>query len=151
MALGKPLLGQRVTDILALAAALRAHPGLKGRPLVLAAEGNMTAPAEFAAALDPLIPKVYLAGPLMSYQNIVESEYYSYSFTNYVPNLLLHTDLPEVVASIAPRKVVLAGAVDANNRRLNVAAVEKVYASATNVEILPAAGWDYEALSRICG
>src|SRR5262249_31119848 len=37
--LGKPLLGQRVTDILALAAALRAHPAASGRRLVIAARG----------------------------------------------------------------------------------------------------------------
>ena len=39
--LGKPLVGQRVTDILALVAALRAHPALSGLTLKVAASGKV--------------------------------------------------------------------------------------------------------------
>ena len=48
---GRPLLGQRVADILALAAGLRKHPALGSRRIVVAARGRMTVPAIFAAAL----------------------------------------------------------------------------------------------------
>lgn len=145
--LGRPLLGQRVTDILALAAALRAHPALKGRRLAVAALGKMTVPALFAAALDRGIDSLYLAGALVSFQNVLETEYHDHPFANFVPNLLQHTDLPEVAASVAPRRVVLAGAVDARNRRLEVEAVRRIYAGG-NVEVLAQADWlrDLESL-----
>jgi cephalosporin-C deacetylase-like acetyl esterase len=145
MILGKPLLGQRVTDVLALAMALRAHPTLAGRPLVLAAMGKMTLPALFAAALDPKIDRLYLAGGLVSFQSVLETEDYSHPFANFVPNLLKHTDLPELVASIAPRKVVLAGSLGANGKPLDPEVVRKVYQQAPNVQVVAGAPWDVAA------
>ena len=137
--LGRPLLGQRVTDILALTAAVRAHPALRGRRLVLAALGKMTAPALFAAALDAGISTLYLAGGLVSFRNVVETENHGHPFANFVPELLRHTDLPEVAAALAPRRVVLAGAVDARNKRMEAEAVRRIYQAAPNVEVRPEA------------
>ena len=94
LVLGKPLAGQRVTDLLAVVQGLRARPDLKGKPLVLAARGFSTVPALFAAALEPAIDRLYLAGGLVSFQSIVDTEDYNHPFGNFVPNLLLHTDLP---------------------------------------------------------
>lgn len=146
MILGKPLLGQRVTDVLALTAALRAHSVVGGRRLVVAAMGKMTVPALFAGALDPKIDRLYLAGGLVSFQSILETENYSHPFGNFVPNLLKHTDLPELVASIAPRKVVLAGAVGANGKPLDLEAVRKIYEKAPNVQVVAGSRWDAAAL-----
>jgi hypothetical protein len=101
--LGRPLLGQRVTDILALARALKAFA--PGRRLALAAGGRLTTPAVFAAALDPVIDALYLAGPVPTYREIVANENYTQPFANFLPGILAHTDIPEVLASIAPRKV----------------------------------------------
>jgi hypothetical protein len=145
--LGRPLLGQRVTDILALAAALRAHPALKGRRLAVAALGKMTAPALFAAALDGGIDSLYLAGGLVSFQNVLETENHNHPFANFVPNLLQHTDLPEVAASLAPRRVALAGAVDARNQRMEAEAVRRHYQGAPNVAVRGEARWDAASLS----
>src|ERR1019366_6084924 len=72
--LGKPLLGQRVTDILALAAALRAHPAVRGLTLKIAALSQLTTAALFAAAMDPAIGELYLAGGLVSYRSVVMTE-----------------------------------------------------------------------------
>jgi hypothetical protein len=145
MVLGKPLAGQRTTDVLALAAALRAHPASAGRPLVVAASGAMTVPALFAAALDPKIDRLYLSGGLVSFQNLVESEQYNQTFANFVPRLLLHTDLPAVAASMAPRPLTLAGPVNASGRALAADAVRKMYDSA-NVTLAPQATWNLETL-----
>jgi dienelactone hydrolase len=144
--LGSPLLGQRVTDVLALTAALRAHSVVGGRPLVVAAMGKMTVPALFAGALDSKIDRLYLAGGLVSFQSILETEDYSHPFGNFVPNLLKHTDLPELVASIAPRKVVLAGSVGANGKPLDLEAVRKIYEKAPNVQVVAGSRWDAAAL-----
>jgi len=146
MILGKPLLGQRVTDILALAAALRMHPALRGLPLRLAASGRLTAPALFAAALDSSIADIYLTGSLVSYRSIVETEAYEAPFANFVPGILLHTDLPEIAASLAPRRIRLAGTVNAAGETMDVAAVRAAYGAHQHIVIHPEARWDREAL-----
>src|SRR5262249_7090657 len=92
--LGKPLLGQRVTDLLAVVRGLRSRPELRSRKVRIAARGTSTLIAQFAAAIEPAIDSLYLAGGLTSYQRIVDSETYSYPLGNFVPNLLQHTDLP---------------------------------------------------------
>jgi hypothetical protein len=142
LVLGKPLAGQRVTDLLAVVQGLRARPDLKGKSLVLAARGFPTVPALFAAALEPEIDHLYLAGGLVSFQSIVDTEDYDHPFGNFVPNLLLHTDLPKLAASLAPRRVVIAGAVDGAGRRMAPEDVRKQYAGASHVEVLPDELWN---------
>jgi dienelactone hydrolase len=138
MILGRPLVGQRVTDILALAAALRRNTN--GRPVRIAASGRLTIPALFAAALDPGIESLYLAGALVSFQSVVETEQYTQPFASFVPDLLNHTDLPEVAASVSPRRIILAGLVDAGGKTLAPEAARGTY-SAGNVTIEPAPEW----------
>lgn len=104
--LGRSLLGQRVTDILALANALAAaHPRAT---LTLAARGRMTVPALCAAALDTRIRKTYLAEALISWRSVAESERYTAPLANFVPDILRHTDLQQITRSIAPRPVIVA-------------------------------------------
>lgn len=146
LVLGKPLLGQRVTDILALAAALRAHPALGGVPLKVAASNRLTAPALFAAAMDPAIAELHLAAGLISYRSVVETERYSAPFGSFVFGVLRHTDLPDVAASLAPRRVCLAGAVDAAGNTMEVSAVRALHPG-DHVVIRADARWDLEALS----
>jgi pimeloyl-ACP methyl ester carboxylesterase len=59
--LGRPMVGQRVTDILALAACLRRYPGTAGRRIHIAALRRLTVPALCAAALDREINSLYLS------------------------------------------------------------------------------------------
>jgi len=144
--LGRPLVGQRVADILALVAGLRKHPALGSRRVVVAARGKITVPAMFAASMDEDIGDLYLAGGLVSFRGIVDAESYSHSFANFVPGLLLHTDLPDVVASLAPRHVTLAGTVDAQGDAMDSAAVRGIY-SGGHVAIRDKGDWDLDALS----
>lgn len=147
--LGKPLVGQRVTDILSVAKALRAHPALAGRPLTLAARARMTVPALFSAALDANIGRVYLNGGLASFRGIVDTEGYDHAFANFVPRLLLHTDLPAVAAALAPRRLVLAGTLNGAGKPMNPAEARRLYAQAPNVEVRPAEAWSLETLRRM--
>jgi cephalosporin-C deacetylase-like acetyl esterase len=149
MILGKPLVGQRVTDILAVAQALRSYETLRGRRLVIAAQGQMTVPAQFAAALDRRIDSLYLAGGLVSFRSVLETEYYTYPFTNFAPNLLTATDLPAVVRSLAPRRVTLAATVDAQGKKVRTDALEALYAGKSHVEIRPDSRWDMETLAGL--
>ena len=139
--LGKPLAGQRTTDILSIVRGLRSRPEFASRRILLAARGVLTVPALFAAALEPNIHSLYLADGLISFRSIVETELYQYPLGNFVPNFLAHTDLPELTASLAPRRVVIAGAIDAARNRLPVEDVQAVYAAATNLLITPSPLW----------
>jgi dienelactone hydrolase len=144
--LGRPLLGQRVSDILALVAGLGKHPALSGRRVVVAARGKLTAPAMFAAALAKDISELYLAGGLVSFRSIVDTENYDHSFANFVPNLLRHTDLPDVAASLAPRRVTLAGTVDGSGNAMETATVRGIY-SGGHVTVRDKSDWNIDALS----
>jgi dienelactone hydrolase len=139
--LGKPLAGQRVTDILAVIRGLRARSEFANRPVILAARGVLTVPAQFAAALEPAVGNLYLAEGLISFQSIVDTEVYKYPFGNFVPNLLAHTDLPELTVSLAPRRVTIAGAVDAAGNRMAVESVRSEFSAASHIRVLPEPGW----------
>jgi len=139
--LGKPLAGQRVTDILSIVRGLQARPEFVRRPVILAARGVLTVPAQFAAALEPAIGSLYLAEGLISFRSIVETEVYNYPLGNFVPNLLAHTDLPELTMSLAPRRATLAGAIDGAGNRLTAEEVRAEFPSTSNVGVLPEPAW----------
>jgi dienelactone hydrolase len=140
--LGKPLLGQRVTDILAVLAALRHHDGVAGLPLVVAARGEWTVPAQFAAALDSNIATLYLAGGLLSYRNLVETEEYTHPLANFVPDILHHTDLPDLPG---PKRVILAGPVDGAGKPVALDMARAAYGR--SVEVRAKERWDSATLA----
>lgn len=149
--LGKPLLGQRVADILALVRALQSHPLTAKRPVRIATQEALTVPALFAAALEPSIEALYLSGGLVSFRQLADTEVYDYPFANFVPGLLNHTDLPLVAASLAPRKICLAGVADANGRTLPMQAVRDAYQTAVlagNLRVREKPEWSVEVVLR---
>lgn len=146
--LGKPLAGQRATDLLALVEALSAHPAALGRRIVVAGAGKMGIPAIAAASLDSRIAGLYLAGPLISYRNIVETENYTHPFASFAPGAL-SADLPDTLRALAPRPVVLAGTVDAAGVRLPVEQVRAAYADASHVTVEAQAEWTEDRLARL--
>jgi dienelactone hydrolase len=147
--LGKPLLTQRVADILALVRALQSHPLTSKRGIQIVARDALTVPALFAAAIEPSIEGLYFSGGLVSFRRIVDTEVYDHPFANFVTGLLNHTDLPLLAASIAPRKICLAGSVDAKGRTLPVDGVREAYdkgVQAGNVSVLPTPQWSVKAI-----
>ncbi len=110
--LGRSLLGQRTTDILRIAQALAVE--YPGAAVTLAARDKMTVPALCAAALEPRIARLYLAGHLVSWRALLAGEMYTHPFANFIPNVLRATDLPQIARSLAPRPVTVAGAVNAS-------------------------------------
>ncbi len=96
--LGKPMLGQRVSDILAVAAATRGR-----QRTVLATSGHPTLPATLAAALDPRIDLLYTAGGLESWSSLLAKPDYTEPFSNFLPGVLARTDLPAIRSSLGTR------------------------------------------------
>lgn len=146
---GRPLIGQRVRDILSLTAALRSIPETSGRPLHLAARGRLVFPALLAAALDPKISGLYLSGGLAAFGLIIETEMPNQPLANYIPGWLNHTDIPEVVASLAPRTVLWSGATDATGAALAHEKAAGLFDAAIQSGVLklsPPEDWSAQAL-----
>jgi dienelactone hydrolase len=96
--LGRSLLGQRVTDILAMTQALvSSYPSAA---VAVAARDRLAVPALCAAAIELRIRKLYVSGRPESWRSIAESETYSAPLANFVPDVLRHTDLPQIARSV---------------------------------------------------
>lgn len=109
--LGRSLLGQRATDIMAYAQALaREYPRAQ---VVLAARERMTVPALCAAAMTPQVSRLYLAHALPSWRGVAENENQNCPLPNIVPGALAAADLPQLARSFAPRPVTTGEAWDA--------------------------------------
>ncbi len=145
--LGRPLLGQRVTDVLAAVRALQS-PGTR---IVLAAQGKMTVPALYAALLGADVSSLYLSGGLASFRNLIETEAYHYPFANFIPGIAGYMDLPEIIRSLAPCKVNLGGSVDAAGRTIPDSVERKIFEDASHVSVRDRAGWDAETFSSLVG
>ena len=94
--LGRPLIGQRTADLLAVINAV----SQRRKPVAIAARGKMCVPALFAAHIAGGISSVYLASGLESFRSIVDSENYNEPLANFVPGILNHTDLPEIAKTV---------------------------------------------------
>src|SRR5690606_34515804 len=77
------------------------------------AHSELTTVLLHAAALNTDITRVALVDPLASYRSIVESRFYHPRFIHsFVPGALQAYDLPDLAASLAPRKLAVIGMVD---------------------------------------
>jgi hypothetical protein len=79
---------------------------------------------------------------LVSWRSVTEREDYSYPLASLAPDALASADLPGIARSVAPRRVIVAGAVDGAGR-----AVPRAEAPYTGYRELPA--WDFNALSQL--
>ncbi|NWF85130.1 MAG: hypothetical protein HXY18_15035, partial [Bryobacteraceae bacterium] len=139
--LGRPVVGQRVTDILALVRALRNEAGWAGMRMWIAANGQLTAPALYAASMETAISGLFLSSPLLSFRAVTESEEYRHPLSNFVPGLLKRVDLPRVVGSIAPRPVVLAGILSGAGTPVAAEEAARAYGGERHVRVVPKAEW----------
>ncbi|HEX7900710.1 MAG TPA: acetylxylan esterase [Planctomycetota bacterium] len=106
--LGRPLLGQRVRDILAVAAAM----DVDGQGLHLVGVGSAAPVALHAALLDPRVRKLTLEGMVISWTAVASTAITRNQLANVVPGALAAYDLPDLVAAFAPRPLVLRGSTD---------------------------------------
>ena len=97
--LGRPLIGQRITDILAMVTALEAR-GLK---VELAASGRLIAPALLATVIESSITRLTLAGAVLSYREVAAAEEYKMPMADFIPDVLRYSDLPDAAATLGPR------------------------------------------------
>lgn len=147
--LGKPLAGQRVTDLLAWVRGLQSFPETRNQRIVLAAAGHLTVPALVAAALEPGIQSVFLSSGLTSFRVLLDVEQYACPTANFLPGVLRAFDLPDLARLVSPRKITLAHPAGPDGRPADLAQARNLYAGASNVTIVEKPGWDSAVLASL--
>jgi cephalosporin-C deacetylase-like acetyl esterase len=123
--LNRPLLGQRVDDLLAIIAYLAPHYA----NIQVHAVGSAGPIALHAAALDSRIKQVTLEGALVSWSAVVRTPISYNQLTNVVPGVLKHYDLPDLAAAIAPRPLTIRAAVDPAHQPISQQELDNAYAA----------------------
>ena len=109
--IGRSLVGIQVGDVVRL---LRMVKKTNETGVIFGvAKGEMTPVLMHAAAFDPSIERVALLEPFASYRSVVMNRVYNSGFIyGAVPGSLKAYDLPDLLASLAPRKLLLTGITD---------------------------------------
>ncbi len=106
----------RASDVIRLATTLEKVHGFE--EVYAVAKGNMTPVLQHAAAFYDGLKRIALISPLTSYHSLVTTQKYSPRFAlNAVAGALNGYDLPDLSASVAPRKQLIVNAVDAANSK----------------------------------
>jgi dienelactone hydrolase len=128
--LARPLLGQRVADVLCVLEALRNESGA-GPGFQLVGAGAAGPIALHAAFLDErgLVGSVVVDHSLISWADVVGRGISRDQLGNVVPGVLAVYDLPDLAARLQPRPLRIESPVDATGRPLSSAEVEQAYSA----------------------
>jgi len=129
--LDRPLLGQRVADLLSILEGLDAESGGKEHGGFDVVGFGPAGPVVLHAALlddRGLIRSVTLERSLVSWSNILQTKISRDQLASVVPGALQSYDLPDVAARLAPRRLSIHGAVDAMGDPVSQSALEEAYA-----------------------
>jgi hypothetical protein len=111
MLIGRSIVGIRAGDVVRLARLLKITKGIN--EVYGFARKEMTPVLLHAAAFDSAIARIALIEPYSSYRSIVMNRFYDPEFVHStVPGALTAYDLPDLAASLAPRKLLIAGVTD---------------------------------------
>lgn len=125
--MGDSLLGMRVLDVIRSVDYLLECESIDISNLHVIGKGAAALWCLYAAALDERIQSLTCDGCLISYRSITRTDRYLYGADVFVPNMLLHLDLPEVAAAIAPRSLRLIAPRDAMKKTVASVAALDVY------------------------
>ncbi len=104
---GKPLLGQRVTDLTTIFDFMDQFI-IAERPVYqIIADGLYIPPVIHAALFDSRVGKILLQGQISSYTSLLENPYQKFSYGNIVPSALKYYDLPDIIKLLGDTKVSL--------------------------------------------
>jgi cephalosporin-C deacetylase-like acetyl esterase len=124
---GKTMVGMRVLDITRAVDLLSARRDVDRDKIYVCGKKGGSVPALYAAVLDHRIRKVVLEGMLSSYGSVVENRIHRQMLESVVPGALKFYDLPDLVASLAPRMVSIVSATDSLGHELPANTVRKEY------------------------
>jgi hypothetical protein len=120
----KSIVGIRASDVVRLTRLLKKKNDIK--EVYGIARKEMAPVLLYAAAFDKSIEKVALIDAYSSYESMVMNQFYCPCFVqNLVPGALTAYDLPDLAASLAPRKLILEGTTDGDGKRTNQQNINK--------------------------
>jgi len=132
LAVGRPLFGQRVCDVLAAARVLGDHAARSGG-ITLIGDGVGGLWGMYAAVFDTRISAVAVRDGLSSYQSVMETSLPTWVQSDressvVIPGALESFDLPDVASLLAPRPLRISRSVDGSNQLLPLARLKNEYA-----------------------
>jgi cephalosporin-C deacetylase-like acetyl esterase len=113
IAVGKTLVGMRVDDTIRAVSWLASRGDVDPSSVAVRGTGALGLVALHAAALDDRITSVALAKTLVSYRMALEAELHRNLSESLIPGVLTRYDVGDLIATIAPRPVVVEDPVDA--------------------------------------
>jgi pimeloyl-ACP methyl ester carboxylesterase len=118
---------QRVQDVLGVLRWVRGRSDVDPQRIVLAGYGGGAIVALHAAAVDGGVKGVALVDALATYRSVVDAPRYLQPVADFLPGVLLHYDLPELAAALAPGRVLVLNPQDAMGAPLPQATAEAAY------------------------
>ena len=113
--IGRSIVGIRTSDVVKLAKVLKDRSSVK--EIFGVALKELSPVMLHAAAFDNTISRIALIEPYSSYRSLVMSRFYKSSFiSGVVPGALKEYDLPALAGTLAPRKLLIAGATDGKGK-----------------------------------
>jgi hypothetical protein len=122
--IGRSILGIQAGDVVRLARYLGKQPTVS---VVYGLAVKEMAPVLIhAAAFDPTIDRIALIEPYSSYRCLVMNRFYNPAFIqSTVPGALQAYDLPDLSATLAPRKLMMTGITDCTGTKADPATLDK--------------------------
>jgi hypothetical protein len=105
--MNESLLGMRVHDVMRSVDYAMQRQGADQQHLHMIGKGRAGLWCLYAAALDGRIASLICDESLLSYHALTQVDRYLYSGDVFVPQILLHLDLPQVAAALSPRSLTL--------------------------------------------
>ncbi|MFB9296259.1 acetylxylan esterase [Persicitalea jodogahamensis] len=101
------------------------------KALAAVATGTLAADLLHAAVIDNPFEKIILSEPLISYQSLIEERLYDPKYMmSSVAGATTDYDLPDLVAALASRNLLLLNPVDATGRKISQEKIDVLYADA---------------------
>jgi dienelactone hydrolase len=113
---GRTIVGIRAEEIISCVRFLKGHQDVAGDGVCALAFGELGIPLLHAAVLDDSITKVALIEPLVSFQSVVNSCFYSLDPGSLIGNVLTAYDLPDLAACLVPRGLLMVNPVDGQGK-----------------------------------
>jgi cephalosporin-C deacetylase-like acetyl esterase len=117
--LGRPLMGMRVRDARSVIRFLDSRPDVDRNHISMVGTGWAGAVALLATALDESVSSVALEGVPVSYGEIARAETYEQPVSAVLPGALRDFDLTDVLASLAPRPLLVIDPLDCLTRPMD--------------------------------
>ncbi|MBU1821396.1 MAG: acetylxylan esterase [Bacteroidetes bacterium] len=136
---GKNLVGVRAGEIALLTDFIQ-KTSASSQSLSAVASGTLTSDLLHAATFANPFTKIILINPLLSYQSIAETPNYKPKYVlSCVPGALAAYDLPDLVAALPARTVLLVNPVNATGEEVDLATCTAVYGQALSKNPAPSA------------